>query len=265
MSMRYPPDMTSDQFVTFSHSKYSARSGGGSGGGIILYMPEDTPAVSFRNGWSRQDFPGPLGKLKLGLATEAAAGISAATQSGANLDQVKERVIDGIVDKFKKSGSIGEYAEQGGLQAVAQFAEMKSASHLLSLTKGEIYNPNVELIYEGPSLRDYTFNFNFAPKNEGDAAAACEIVREFKTWSAAALRGGSKLEIPHVWHINYSNEYMGKFKPAALMDVNVDYNPGLSMHMTFPSGMPIITNMSLSFRECEFVFREDHQQGRMGY
>ena len=263
--MRYPPDMTSEQYVQFRHSKYSARGGGGIGGGITLYMPEDTPAVSFRNGWSRQDYPGPLGKLRLGLAKEGAAAIQEATGRGGNLKQVSENFISNVTDQFKKQGSVGEYAEQGGLQAAAEFANLKSASHLLSITKGEIYNPNVELVYEGPSLRDYTFTFNFAPKNEADAAAACEIVREFKMYSAASLTGGNKLEIPHIWHINYANDYMGKFKPAACMDVNVDYNPGLAMHMNFPSGMPIITSMSLSFREVEFVFRQDHSQGRMGF
>lgn len=261
--MRYPPDMTSDQFVTFSHSEYQARGGGGGQGGIILYMPEDTPAVSFRNSWMSKDFPGPLGQARLNAGKAMAQGIGQVANGG-NAANAIGGTIENITKAFHDAGGVGPMAEQGGLQMAAQFATLQSASHLTSITQGEIYNPNVELIYEGPSMRDYTFTFNFAPKNEGDAAAACDIVREFKTWSAAAVQG-QKLKIPHVWHINYSNEYMGKFKPAALMDINVDYNPGLSMHMTFPSGMPIITTMSLTFRECEYVFRKDHQEGRMGY
>ena len=270
MSMRYPSDATGGDFVSFSHTPYQrngsqAGGGGGGGGGIILYMPEDTPAISQGNKWAQFNSQGPLQKFKLDTAVGAAGEITSAFAGNQNPIQAAGGIINSIKDSFQKNGGIGAYAEQGFLTGAAQLGGLPSASHLLALSQGEIYNPNVELIYEGPTLRDYTFTFMFMPKDETDAQAAAAIVKEFKKWSAPELRG-QKLGLPHVWHISYSNSYMGNFKQAALRDVSVDYNSGLSMHATFPSGMPIVTTLQLSFTECDFVFRQDHDRGsRMGY
>ena len=262
--MRYPAEVGEGDYVQFSHMKYSARSsGGGGGGGITIYMPNSTPAVGNMNNWSPITFPGPLEAAKRDLALGAVDTVN--SMGTGSFNQSK---IDNVVDKFtsglKERGGVGAAAKQGAIGAVARISGAGSASNLLQMQSGEIYNPNAELLYQNPSFRQYTFEFQFIPKNEGDAQAACAIIKEFKTYSAPALKG-QKLEIPHVWFIKYSNQYMGKFKPAALTSVTVDYNSGLSQFMTFTSGMPIVTSLQLSFTEVEYVFRKDHQEGLVGY
>ena len=51
---------------------------------------------------------------------------------------------------------------------------------------------------------------------------------------------------------------MNQFKRAALTDVTVKANPGLPMHMSFENGMPILTQVSLSFTEVDVITRQDH-------
>lgn len=261
--MRYPSDMSGEgDFVQFSHSKYSAKGGGGGGGGITIYVPNAVPAVTSGQSWQAVSFPGPVGAMK----RDAALGMADAVNSfGNDLDKGK---IKNIVDKFKNDvqsrGGVGAAAKQGALGVIGRISGAGSASNLLQMQTGEIYNPNSELLYQNPNFRAYTFDFTFIPKSEGDAQAVCDIIKEFKSFSSPELKG-QRLEIPHVWQIKYSNQYMGKFKPAALTQVTVQYNSGLSQHMTYTSGMPIVTSLQLAFTEVEYVFRKDHQEGRVGY
>ena len=51
-----------------------------------------------------------------------------------------------------------------------------SASGLLSATSGVVFNPNMEVLYEGPDFRRFNFRFNLFTKSEDDAASIYAIV-----------------------------------------------------------------------------------------
>lgn len=264
MSYRYPSDRPQDaDFVTFQHKKYSGRGGGGGGGGgaggsIVLYMPEATPAIASQQNWNNTTaYSGPLGDLQRRFLQ------GAAEVSDVNLKDVPATVSN-FMEKFKGAGAgVGPAARQGYLQFLA--GKMgKSQNQITSLTKGEIYNPNVEMWYDGPALRTFTFEFIFAPKSAQDNSAAMGIIKEFKKWSSPKEQG-QKYEIPHVWDIAYSNQHYNKFKTSALININVDYNAGLPGHMTFEDGAPIVSAMSLLFTEVEMVTQKDHEQGLSGF
>lgn len=264
MSLRYPADRPQDaDFVSFQHMKYSGRGGGGGGaggggGGIVLYMPENTPGVTNSNNWNDTgiQYAGPLGQLRKDLQLGTAyAGVDTIKNAPQN--------IQNMVEKMKNAGGLGAYGRQAMVEGTANAIGV-SANQITSLARGEIYNPNTELWYNGPKLRSFTFSFNFAPKSSADAQAAAQIVKEFKTWSAPQEKG-NKYEIPHVWKISYSNRYYNKFKPAALTDITVDYNAGLSSHMTFEDESPIVTSMTLTFLEAELITRKDHQGSFAGF
>lgn len=262
MSLRYPTDRPQDaDFVTFQHKKYSGRGGGGgggAGGSIVLYMPEQTPAVPNQQNWNNtRSYAGPLGDMQRRLL-DAAVDVS-----DVDLKNIPATVND-MVKRFQGAGSnVGPAARQGYLSFLAKKMN-RSVNQITSLTKGEIYNPNVEMWYDGPSLRSFTFEFIFAPKSSQDNQAAMRIIKEFKKWSSPKEQG-QKYEIPHVWDIAYSNQHYNKFKTAALVNVVVDYNAGLSSHMTFEDKAPIVSAMSLQFTECELVTQDDHEQGLSGF
>lgn len=252
--MRYPTDRTGNDFVQFQHVKYSARGGTAGGGGITLYMPENTPGVTNAQTWasSSNHFAGPKGQLK----RRAADSIMDISESG--LSDPKG-TISKVMENFKGAPGAGALGRQYFLERTGEEIGL-SANQIMSVTRGEIYNPNVEMFYEGPQLRSFTFSFNFAPKSSGDAQAAMRIIREFKKWSSPKEQG-QKYEIPHVWKIKYSNKNYNKFKPAALVAITVDYNAGLDQYMTFTDDAPIITSMELSFKEVEVITRKDHSGG----
>ena len=264
MSLRYPTNrpMGEADFVSFQHVKYSSRGGGGGSGagGIVLYMPAPSPGISNTNSWSssNENFQGPIGQFKKDLAN----------QFGPMVGNARNFSMDGFVDNVNstvekfKSTKVGPIARQFGMVAVGRATGM-SANQVMSMTQGEIYNPNVEMFYNGPQLRAFDFSFQMAPESAQDAQAISNIIREFKRWSSPAEKGG-KYEIPHVWKISYggaAEKYYNKFKPAALTNINVQYNAGMDQHMTFNDGSPIVTGMTLSFTEVELVTRKDHSSG----
>ena len=268
MSLRYPKDRPQGEadFVSFQHVEYKGRGGtggGGGGGGIVLYLPGPSPGISNANSWSSsgEKFMGPMGQFKRDVADQLSGMVMAEDFS---LSGVK-RGINDAVERFKGT-KIGPMARQVGMVGAGRLTGM-SAQQIMSVTQGEIYNPNVEMFYNGPQLRSFDFSFQMAPKDSGDAQAISRIIKEFKTWSAPEAQG-QKYKIPHVWKISYggaAQKYYNKFKPAALTNINVQYNAGLDQHMTFDDGSPIVTGMTLSFVEVELVTRKDHNSSQAGF
>ena len=259
MSLRYPADRPSSaDFVSFQHVKYSSRGGGGGGGGggIVLYMPAPAPAVSNVNRWnnSGERFAGPIGQFKRNIAQGGADLIANTTDF--NVDRFGKNVQQSM-EQFQGT-KVGPMARHFGMNTLANATGM-TGQQLMSVTRGEIYNPNLEMFYEGPDLRSFDFSFQCAPKSSADAQAIKAIVAEFKKWSAPE-ESGNKLKLPHVWKVGYggaAKQYYNKFKTAALTNINVQYNAGIDSHMTFSDGSPIVTGFTLSFTETEIITRKD--------
>jgi hypothetical protein len=244
--LQYPQNLTTDSdFVTFSWHKYVANQRGGSGtntapgGTIRLYTPESTPEVTQSNIWERRDFEGPLGLVTSGLVRAVTSGGDGAGQASRNL-----------------GGGIG----QGILAKIAEQANM-SASQLTALKGGEVYNPNVELLYKTPALRKFDFSFRFLPSSQDEAREVRDIIRTFKKFSSPTAKT-DMFEVPHVWKVSYRQpDMMGKFKMAALVNVVMQANPSSAYHTTFGDGMPIEYSIGLGFQEVDLVTSDDHATG----
>ena len=96
--------------------------------------------------------------------------------------------IDGITAGMEqalnlKSQNYAGAASQFALQAIPQLSG-KSPNQLLALQTGQVYNPNVELLYQAPNFRTFSFNFDFIPSNAGEADTMNQIIRSFKSNSA---------------------------------------------------------------------------------
>ena len=244
------------------------------GAAIVLYMPTTTPAVTQHAKWSDQSFSGPMGELLKSAAILGGSAINTVEISG-NFDEMKSqgrKAIDGIKNTFEKHGkNIVPAIRQAGVGMAAKVGNM-NANQLMALTKGQIYNPNVELLYEGPKIRSFNFTFTMVPKSAEEARAVNNIILEFKKWAAPELLGTGMYRVPHVWQIKYMNgaavnKNMNAFKRAALTNVSVQNNQGLNMHMSFEDGMPIVTTISLAFVEVDVITRNDHLDGKsfVGY
>ena len=286
-SLRYPLELTTEatdyiQIDTFEYrtNKKWGPNGGTAAGAerpngalpIILYMPNSTPTMNNPNTWQGKTFSGPIGELIGGAATgvvQTAYALGGIATKGGDLktmakDAAREgkNTIMNFITSFKDNA--GAAVGQGITKAVGGMANI-SENQMLAMAKGEIFNPNMELLYEGPQLRNFSLSFTFLPKSAAEAEVVNKIIKQFKVHSSpSGPRSENMFKVPNVFQVSYKfkgdpHPYMNKFKRAALVDMNITYNGGLPFHSSFHDGMPVKTDMTLSFLEVDIITREDHE------
>jgi hypothetical protein len=159
----------------------------------------------------------------------------------------------------------------GNLKEAAANAFAGAASgtgtQLLTRTTGAIINPNLELLFNAPTLRPFQFQFRLSPRNSDEAKSVAKIIRFFKQGSAP-IKGQSRLFLksPHTFQLQYvfrgqgeSHPFLNKFKECALKSVSVNYTPDGS-YSTYEDGSMSSYQVTLEFQELEPVFNDDYEE-----
>ena len=134
---------------------------------------------------------------------------------------------------------------------------------LLTRTTGAILNPNLELLFQKPTLRPFDFTFKLSARNHNEADEIIRIIRFFKQ-GMAPIRSASNLFIksPHTFKIRYIHDntdhpFLNRFKECALKNMTVNYTPE-GNYATFRDGKMISYQITMSFQELEPVFNDDY-------
>lgn len=161
-----------------------------------------------------------------------------------------------------------------GIQyALGAAAAGVEANSLLSRTTGQVLNPNMELLFKGPSLRPFQFKFTLAPRSKEEALTVVSIIRFFKQGSAP-IRSKSNLflKTPHTFQIRYLHRgekadggtglhfKLNAFKECALQNVGVNYTP-TGNYATYQDGTMVSYELTLGFSELEPIFNDDYGMG----
>ena len=135
---------------------------------------------------------------------------------------------------------------------------------MLTRTTGAVTNPNLELLFNGPSLRTFSFQFLLAPRSEKEAKTIIQILRFFKQ-GMSPIRTKSRLFLksPHTFQLSYRNskggehKYLNKFKECALGTFGVNYTPN-GNYSTYEDGVMTAYQMSMTFRELNPIYNDDY-------
>ena len=117
-------------------------------------------------------------------------------------------------------------------KAVNIFGANVTTNQLLARGNGEILNPNMELLFGGPTLRNFRFSFKFTPRNQKESEQVRLIIRAFKRNMAPQAQGGTLdsgtwfLKTPNVFNLRYrsgrkDHPFLHKFKQCFLSDMQV--------------------------------------------
>jgi hypothetical protein len=213
---------------------------------IGLYMP---PSVNVSYSMDYEEAP-------IGPMSEAIGGIIQAIQNGAS-------VGDALA-----AGAAGQAIKQKGIATID--AVIPGAKDLIAIDRGVIITPRTELMFRGISRRQFSFEFNFIPKDSTETEIVRNIVMSFKSGMTPSFIAGTstrEMTIPDVFqidymHVNGKNDYLHKIGKCYLekMDVTyggdkfVTYNPSDSQ--TAPKGAPPQrTKITLAFKEIEIMDR----------
>jgi hypothetical protein len=146
----------------------------------------------------------------------------------------------------------------------AYFAGQAIGKNLRRRLTGSIANPNLELFFNAPTLRSFTFNFKLTPRESAEAAMIKRIIKFFKK-SMNPRKSGSEafLYTPDIFQLQYiyqetgQHPFLHRFKPVALQAFNVNYgNPTEYMTYGEDGSMPTY-EIVLSFKELEPLYDND--------
>jgi len=215
-------------------------------GAVALYMPPDIK-VSYGQEWAPEDTntSGDLAHLIKKLHGENSDEniIETIAQSGFNM----------TLKMFKNA--IGATTETLGLGDIVK---------VYGKHKGWALNTHKEQFYEGPTFREFTYQFKFWPRNQEETRAAQEIVLLFKyhmhPWKDSAsedrlFRVPSEFEI-HYLHNTGRNKALPRISRCALKKVDVSYTPEGGNFKTFDDHAPVCYTLDLNFVELEYMTKD---------
>ena len=136
---------------------------------------------------------------------------------------------------------------------------------------GRADNPFVQVFFNTMGVRTFSYNFNFAPRNEAETAEVQQIIQLFRFHMAPELQGTNSryLTLPSEFDIHYmykaedgqgyENDYYNRIGTCVLENVGTNYTPnGVK---SFGDGAPTAIKMDLTFREIETLTKEKINEG----
>jgi len=220
-------------------------------GTVVLPIPSGIADTNSAN-WAQNE----LSAEKAALAAAAYAGITEGLGKGIESlgSSIKEATKD--EDTKKALGAAFAGAAMGG-----------DAAALLSRAEGVVINPNMELLFNGPQLRPFSFSFKMSARNKEEGQTIIKILNFFKRgMSPIKSESNLFLKSPHTFRIQYlhlgekgkDHPYIGKIKECALQSCTINYTPE-GQYATFHDGVLVSYEMQLSFTELEPIFNSDYE------
>ena len=188
--------------------------------------------------------------------------------------------VGGAFMDVLKSGQEAFKDEKIQRAIAAYFAgQAASVPNILQRAEGKMINNNLELLFNGPSLRSFNFSFQLRPRTKSEADLCRRIIRSLKKNSAPNRSADFMfLTTPKIFRIQYiyntdspdlaesgevlsnstEHPFMNKIKPCALTGLNVNYTPEGS-YMTYEDGGSMTGyDLNLTFKEIEPIYADDH-------
>lgn len=184
------------------------------------------------------------------------------TATGLVLGQENTETINKAISDTSKS------LIQNKNQVLALIAESVLDQPVISRTGG-ILNPNIELLFTGPGLREFSFNIKMSPRSDKESTQVKSIIRFFKQNMAPKRQEGNLfLKAPNTFLIKYQGageQGLNKIKECALTGCSVNYTPQ-GTYMTYEDGTMVSYLMQLQFREIEALYDVDYKDNHpIGY
>lgn len=291
MAYRYPIDIEScSDWVEFSFYKYNSPIAGAtanntnyitdfdtsrltvSGQPIYLNMPADI-STGFTGGWGGKDTTSLAQFALKNLATpiaQALAGGGVATAVNTTLSTLTSGATYASIGKALGDDVIKALAN--GFNNIPGIGSSLSASDILQLTNNQILNPNTELLYGGPSLREHSYSFKLVPRSTQEADQVVAIIEQFKKAALPAkggaifgTKGNNFLNVPDLCKVTFktrnasgliTNVNLPNYKVSGIKSVSAGYITE-GNYMAYTDGRPVGISLSISLIESKLVFRED--------
>jgi len=208
-----------------------------------------------------------LNPIQLALARVAYGAMGPLSEL--NLQGAGENVMNAL--KSAGTGLLGDISET---DIKSYFAGQAVGANIFTRATGKVLNPNLELLFRGPQLRTFSYNYTFTPRDPDEARVIRSIIRHFKkNMAVRRSSSGLFLETPYVFDLKYiysggstQHPFLNKIKKCALTNFNVQYTPDGS-YMTYKDGSMTSYSVSMQFSELSPIYASDYDKSSddMGY
>ena len=186
------------------------------------------------------------------------------------------QLMKGLGDKqFRRYEMVNAIAQ--GVAALGINIEVDQA---ITRVSGAVRNPNLELLFKSPTLRNFSFTIRLTPRSSDESKRIRMIIRALKQHSAAKVNpqlfqsgtssDGSNflLGSPDVFKLRYIKaktqkdiKGLNKFKTCALNSISVDYTGEVGRFAAYEEdSQPVTTIISLSFTELTPIYDFDYKE-----
>ena len=231
-------------------------------GSIILPIPgqvSDTNATNFGESNLNNFYAAAIGTALKGVSAGSPEEL-ATTLSNSTIDATK------ILNDPEVRAAINLFFAS---QAVYSLGANINTNQLFARATGSIINPNMELLFNGPTLRQFNFEFKFTPRYQKEAMVVKDIMKAFKqNMSPISSPGDKFMKTPNIFKLSYigrGRNYLNRFKLFALTNMSINYT-GEGNYATYADGAPVSSIMQLAFQELSPVYYSDYEteEGSIG-
>jgi len=165
----------------------------------------------------------------------------------------------------------------------AQLIGDKFAPGAVQAARGTVINPRLEKLFRQKDFRNFSFSWEFYPRNRTEVDAIRDIIETFRYHAHPAMsdqQGTAEenkvqiiLRTPGEFEIRFlssnpdpnsagfvENEYLPKIGRCSLVSIAIDYTPN-SIFSTFADNSPTAVTMTLNFSELGLLTRETVDKG----
>ena len=225
---------------------------------IIMYMPEDI-STGFKANWTGKAF------TNVGTSILQSAGAEGTLDKLEELGKGTFEALDRTLP-IAAAASIRKLVQKVG-------GDTLTNDDIFGGISGAILNPNVELMYSGTDLRNFSLKYKLVPRDFNETVAINQILNTFKKAMLPKLDPGAVMGttspgifkgfigVPDLCRVAFmkgSKEHprLPRYKMCAITAVDVNYTPD-GAYATYKDGQPVAVELTLSFQETKMVFSEE--------
>lgn len=159
--------------------------------------------------------------------------------------------------------TLTKVSEAGVALGLSKLPGMAGVSKITGLAP----NPRKEQIFKHVNFRNFTFDYQFYPRDEKEAQNVLNIIYQFKLHMHPEFKDANNFLYIYpsefdIFYYNGAQENMNvnRHTSCVLTDMTVNYSPN-GQFTAFANGMPTQINMTLTFKELAVLTKETIQDG----
>ena len=206
------------------------------------------------------------------------------------------KMLDNITGHMKAAQTAINTAVLNAIPGVGGNIDFNDVS---GSTSGIVINPNAELMYDSPEMREVGMVFKMVPRNKDESNIIRDIYQTFRKASLPSFGGSDNAEklfvsetedgtgaaselgdqdeinmitaennwirVPALCKFTFmkggsKHPHLIQFKPCAISKVEVNYTAD-GTYATYSDGAPLSVELTLNFMETKVIFRKDVGKG----